>query len=131
MFDAYESVTEPGPFAFDTKIPYVPWGFFGSKKVDVADRNEPYHDVIPILPVPSPPFHQIWLPSPRKLQTVRFSIHTLSVLKATIPERPELFGPKVWSARLAEHRGVPGLVPSTTTALRFMPRRCSRVVSID
>src|SRR3954451_1927223 len=88
MFVPYESVSFPGPFAFDAKIPYVACGFFGLKNVVVADRNEPYQLPIPILPLPSPPFHQIWLPSPRKLQAVRFSIQTPLALNTTIPLRP-------------------------------------------
>src|SRR3954470_24343255 len=123
MFVPYESVSFPGPFAFDAKIPYVACGFFALENVVVADRNEPYQLPIPILPLPSPPFHQIWLPSPRKLQAVRFSIQTPLTLSTTMPDRP--CAVNTWSERLPEQVGVPGFVPSTTTWLRFMPRTCS------
>src|SRR3954451_13899138 len=121
MFVPYESVSFPGPFAFDAKIPYVACGFFGLKNVVVADRNEPYQLPIPILPLPSPPFHQIWFPSPRKLQAVRFSIQTPSALSTTmpLPLSPRL---KTWSFAF-ELQDRPHLVPSTITPLRVMPRR--------
>src|SRR3954453_11784059 len=121
MFVPYESVSFPGPFAFDAKIPYVACGFFGLKNVVVADRNEPYQLVIPILPLPSPPFHQIWLPSPRKLQAVRFSIQTPFALKTSMP-LPSSLRPKTWSFAFELQAG-PDFVPSTTTPLRDMPRR--------
>src|SRR5436190_14702929 len=121
MFEPYESVSEPGPRAFEMKMPYFANGFFGLKKVEVADRYEPYHEFIPILPVPSPPFHQIWLPSPRKLQAVRLSMVTPSALKTSmpLPLSPRF---RFWSAGLGL-QALPDLVPSTITLLRLRPRR--------
>src|SRR6267378_2616219 len=84
---------------------------------------------MPILPVPSPPFHQTWLPplrpeaSARKLQTVRFSTETPSTLKISMPLRPLPFGPGSCSTAAALQAPAPGSVPSTITALRSIPRR--------
>src|SRR3954451_3364080 len=128
MFVPYESVSFPGPFAFDAKIPYVACGFFGLKNVVVADRYEPYQLVMPILPLPSPPFHQIWLPSPRKLQAVRFSIQTPFAFSTSMPfpSSPRL---KFWSFAFELQAG-PDSVPSTITPVRDIPRRCRRSVLI-
>ena len=89
---------------------------------------------MPTAPDPSPPFHQISLPPPwspvRKLQAVRFSIDTPSALNASTPLRPDRACRRRPAARgpgrLAwfEQLGAPGLVPSTITWLRSMPRRC-------
>src|SRR5579863_6518009 len=81
-------------------------------------------------PPPAPPFHQISLPvspvPPRKLQVVRFWTQTLSAFHASIPSRPAVpplsLGPKFWADFLLLQTGVPGLVPSTITVLRFIPR---------
>ena len=63
---------------------------------------------MPILPLPSPPFHQISLPAvpapPRKLQTVRFSTLTPSAFQTRMPLRPsglpsEPGTPKSWRVR--------------------------------
>ncbi len=67
----------------------------------------------------------------RKLQTVRFSISTLLAFHTTMPcddppaSRRAAVAPRSWSAsgRSAEQVGEPGLVPSTITVLRFIPRR--------
>src|SRR3954454_12597286 len=129
MFVPYESVSFPGPFAFDAKIPYVACGFFGLKNVGFANRTEPYQLPIPIFPLPPPPFHQIWLPSPRKLQAVRFSIQTALVLKTSIPLplSPRL---KTWSFAFELQAG-PDFVPSTITPPRDMPRRCKPLLRIS
>ena len=66
---------------------------------------------MPIVPEPSPPFHQIWLPPPsapvRKLHTVRLSIETPSTfddLDAVAPAGwPEPSDPRSWSLGLFEH----------------------------
>src|SRR5947209_19472209 len=94
---------------------------------------------MPILPPPSPPFHQTSLPARpaplRKLQAVRFSIQTSSAFQTTRPFSPsgpfEPAGPKFWSAWLRLHGREPRLVPSTTTLLRFIPRRCRSGVVIS
>src|ERR1035441_5070716 len=83
------------------------------------------------LPLLAPPFHQIPLPAsaepPRKLQTVRFCTLTLAAFQTMIPLRPlapfELLGPKFCRYSWRRQRAEPGLVPSTITVLRFMPRR--------
>ena len=83
-------------------------------------------------PPPSPPFHQISLPlAPpllvRKLQTVRFSMETPFAVpvwpNTSMPLRPCPAGPSSWLATAPEQAGEPGLVPSTITAFRSMPRR--------
>ena len=86
----------------------------------------------PILPPPSPPFHQISLPAlpapAKKLHAVRLSMLTPLAFQARIPLRPsglpsEPFTPKSWFFALRLHFGEPGFVPSTTTFPRFIPRR--------
>ena len=90
---------------------------------------------MPILPLPSPPLNQIWLPPPpepsRKLQAVRFSTLTPLALKTSTPLRPSGFlflprGPRSCRRGLLGQRFGPGFVPSTNTALRFIPRRWMR-----
>src|SRR5580700_5438223 len=86
-----------------------------------------------MTPESSPPFHQISFPeSPdplRKLHAVRFSMLTLSAFHTTMPLRPAAFpleptAPKLCCAGAALHGvGDPGLVPSTITVLRSIPRR--------
>src|SRR5438067_12489585 len=86
---------------------------------------------MPILPLPSPPLNQIGLPPPpfpsRKLHAVRFSTLTPSAFHTSTPLRPTClpfsFGPKSWADGALLHFPMPGLSPSTTTRLRFIPRR--------
>ncbi|MGA8338885.1 MAG: hypothetical protein WB761_29385 [Solirubrobacteraceae bacterium] len=106
----------------------------------VAVRYAPSKPQPPICPPPSPPFHQISLPAlpvpPRKLQAVRFWTDTPSALYTMIPLRPSWpplpsEGPKFSSAAFELHCGEPGLVPSTTTVFRFIPRRVTLGVAIS
>ncbi len=62
-----------------------------------------------------------------KLQAVRFSTLTPEALNTTRPFRPDgrplvSSGPGFWSAGAELHGDAPGLVPSSTTPLRSMPR---------
>ena len=79
----------------------------------------------------APPFHQISLPASRvpsrKLQAVRFCDPDVVGLPHHDPVQarrglPPIVGPKFWSACALLHARS-GLVPSTITVLRFMPRR--------
>ena len=111
----------------------------------MAVRYWPVKPWPPTLPLSAPPFHQISLPAsrapPRKLHAVRFSIETLPAFHTMSPLTPEAppaactaYGlalddaeplrPKFCAEPLLLHAADPGLVPSTITVLRFMPRMC-------
>src|SRR5437588_1619614 len=131
MLDAYVWSQRP-PLALLEKIPYEAAVAPSLKYVEVAERYEPEKLCIAMRPVPSPPFHQSSLPALpaplRKLQAVRLSTLTPSTFQTTMPLRPSglppsPLTPKSWSESLLLHCGAPGLVPSTTTRLRSMPRR--------
>ncbi len=67
---------------------------------------------------------------------MRFWTETLSAFYTMIPLSPSWpavpsVGPKSWSDALELHSGEPGLVPSTITVFRFIPRRVTCGVAIS
>src|SRR6516165_3425338 len=132
MLLAYTCVNSPGPKVLEAKIPYCVNGWFSpAKKLEVADRNAPRQLPICWVPLDPPPLNQISSPGvlapERKLQAVRFSTLTPDALNTIRPFRPVgappgPSGPRSWSTVAELHPDAPGLVPSSRTPLRSMPR---------